>query len=356
MLMTTLDARSSAIEADPRWKAVLARDATHDGRFVYAVTSTGIYCRPSCPARRPALGNVAFYASAPQAQAAGFRACMRCRPDATGPAHAETIAAACRRIREAEEPLTLADLATGSGLSPHHFHRIFKAATGLTPHAYAAADRARRMRESLKPDTEVTAAVYDSGFASLGRFYAQAGESLGMAPSRYRRGGEGEAIRFAIADSSLGAILVAATERGVCAILIGDDPEALARDLQDRFPNAMLIPGDGDFETLVARVVAFAQEPRGNLDLPLDLRGTAFQLRVWQALREIPPGTTLSYGELARRLGLPAASRAVAGACAANHVAIAVPCHRIVRNGGSISGYRWGVARKRLLLDREREA
>jgi AraC family transcriptional regulator of adaptative response/methylated-DNA-[protein]-cysteine methyltransferase len=242
-------------------------------------------------------------------------------------------------------------------MSPYHFHRVFKSVAGVTPKAYASAHRAKRVRRELaRPDTTVTAAIYDAGFNSSGRFYETADQLLGMKPSDYRAGGANTEIHFAIGACSLGSILVARSERGVCAILLGDDPEALARDLQDRFRQARLIGGDAGFEDLVARVVGFVEAPALGLDLPLDLRGTAFQQRVWQALREIPPGRTASYADIARRIGAPKSVRAVAQACAANRIAVAIPCHRVVRHDGALSGYRWGVERKRALLTREAEA
>jgi AraC family transcriptional regulator, regulatory protein of adaptative response / methylated-DNA-[protein]-cysteine methyltransferase len=244
-------------------------------------------------------------------------------------------------------------LAAAGGMSRFHFHRVFKAQTGLTPKAYTAAARARRMQAGLAEQASVTDAIYAAGFNSSGRFYAATPGALGMTPSAWRAGGRGAAIRFAIAQCSLGAILVAGTERGICCILLGDDPQALVQDLQDRFPQAELRGAEADFEQVVARVIAFVEAPQIGLDLPLDVRGTAFPQRVWQALRGIPAGETVSYAALAERVGVPNGARAVAGACAANAIAVAIPCHRVVRNDGSISGYRWGVERKAALLERE---
>lgn len=340
---------------DERWAAVVARAREADGHFFYSVRSTGVYCRPSCPSRTPRRANVAFHATTLDAEAAGFRACLRCRPDEPPLAerHAEAVAKACRLIDAAEEEPDLASLAAACGMSRFHFHRIFKAHTGITPKAYAAARRAERLKQGLAQAGTVTAAAYDAGFNSSGRFYAASSGVLGMTPKRYRAGGGGEAIRFAVAQCSLGALLVAATDKGICCILLGDDPDALVRDLQDRFPKAELIGAEPGFERTVAQVVAFVEAPRLGLDLPLDVRGTAFQQRVWQALRQIPAGHTVGYAELAARLGMPQGARAIAGACAANPVAVAIPCHRVVRNDGSISGYRWGVERKQALLQRE---
>jgi AraC family transcriptional regulator of adaptative response/methylated-DNA-[protein]-cysteine methyltransferase len=340
---------------DQRWNAVQQRHKEADGVFYYAVRTTGVYCRPSCAARMPRRENVRFFAEPAAAEKAGFRACKRCRPNAAAPSEdqAALVAKACRTIEQAEEVPTLGQLASEAGLSRFHFHRVFKRVTGLAPKAYAAALRAQRVRERLTDSGSVTAAIYDSGFNSNSRFYAQSDAALGMMPSTYRAGGNGVAIRFAIGQCSLGSILVAATERGVCAIALGDEPDALLRDLQDRFPNAQLRGGDAEFERMVATVIGFVEAPALGLDLPLDLQGSAFQLRVWQALRAVPAGKTVSYTDIAHRIGRPDAVRAVAGAVAANPVAVAIPCHRVIRRDGSISGYRWGVERKRALLSRE---
>jgi AraC family transcriptional regulator, regulatory protein of adaptative response / methylated-DNA-[protein]-cysteine methyltransferase len=321
------------------------------------VKTTGVYCRPGCPSRLPNPHNVGFYATCGQAERAGFRACRRCRPDEAthGVQHAASVAAACRTIANAEEPVRLDALAAAAGMSPFHFHRLFKKTTGLTPKAYAAAQRAARVRETLATGESVTKAIYAAGFNSAGRFYETSNEVLGMTPRAFRKGGADADIKFAIGACSLGAILVARSDKGVCAILLGDDPDALAQQIQDRFPNANLIGGDAEFEALVAQVVGFVEAPKIGLDLPLDIRGTAFQQRVWQALRKIPAGKTASYAEIARRIGAPTAARAVARACAENRIAVAIPCHRVIRNDGALSGYRWGVACKRALLAKERD-
>ena len=346
---------AAATTGDPRWAAVVARDPAADGKFFYSVGTTGVYCRPSCAARTPHPENVAFHATAADAERAGFRPCRRCRPDQPPLAERQAVLVAdlCRLIENAERAPSLQELANHAGLSTYHLHRVFKSVTGLTPAGYASARRAGRVRAELARSTTVTEAIYGAGYNTGSRFYAQANRLLGMTPSRFRSGGAGMAIRFAIGECSLGAILVAASERGACAILLGDDPEALARDLQDRFPRAELIGGDAGFERLVAQVVGFVEMPKRGLDLPLDVRGTAFQQRVWAALQEIPAGTTASYSEIARRIGAPQAIRAVAGACAANALAVAIPCHRVVRSDGGLSGYRWGIERKRVLLERE---
>lgn len=346
---------ASMMQQDPRWAAVLARDPAAEGQFYYSVRTTGVYCRPTCPARAANPENVQFHATRAAAEAAGFRPCRRCKPDQPPLAqqHAAKVVQACRLIENAEHMPSLEQLAQHAGLSRYHFHRVFKHVTGLTPRAYAAAHRARRVRSALDRSATVTAAIFDAGYNASSRFYAQSAQLLGMTPSNYRAGGADTQIRFALGLCSLGSILVASSARGVCAIALGDDPEQLLRELQDRFPNAQLIGGDGAFEQLVAKVVGFIEVPALGLDLPLDVRGSAFQQRVWQALRDIPAGSTLSYSELARRIGSPKAARAVAGACAANPLALAIPCHRVVRSDGALSGYRWGVARKRALLERE---
>ena len=349
------DLLAAATMNDPRWASVVARDPAADGKFVYSVKTTGVYCRPSCAARTARPENVQFHATCADAASAGFRPCKRCKPEQPSLAeqHLATVAAICKFIEEAETVPGLKELAERAGLSAYHFHRVFKAATGVTPKAYAAAHRARRVRSELDRSATVTDAIYGAGYNSGGRFYEKSNAVLGMTPSNYRAGGASTEIRFAVGECSLGSILVAATERGVCAIFLGDEPDALVRDLQDRFPRADLIGGDKTFEEIIAKVVGFVEAPGLGLDLPLDVRGTAFQQRVWQALAEIPAGVTVSYTEVARRLGSPKAVRAVAHACAANAIAVAIPCHRVVRNDGGLAGYRWGVERKRALLEKE---
>jgi len=283
-----------------------------------------------------------------------MHAMTKSQPPSTPNKHAALVAQACRRIEAAEQPPSLDDLALQAGLSPFHFHRVFKAATGLTPKAYADAHRANAVRASLaRGGTSVTAAIFDAGFNANSRFYEHADAMLGMKPTQYRAGGVDARIEFAIGESSLGAILVARSQRGVCAISLGDDADALLRELQDRFPRAELIGGDPSFEALVAQVVGLIEQPNLGIDLPLDVRGTAFQQRVWQALRQIPAGETASYAQIAQRIGSPKSVRAVAHACASNTLAVAIPCHRVVRSDGALSGYRWGVERKRELLSRE---
>jgi AraC family transcriptional regulator of adaptative response/methylated-DNA-[protein]-cysteine methyltransferase len=352
---TKAETLAMATVSDPRWAAVSARDPQADGTFFYSVRTTGVYCRPSCAGRLARPENVAFHATAADAQRAGFRACLRCKPDEPSLAaqHAALVAKLCHVLETAEPAPSLNELAEQAQMSPFHLHRVFKAITGLTPKAYASAHRSERVRAELGRSATVTDAIYDAGYNSGGRFYAQADKVLGMTPTRYRAGGAGAEIRFAIGQCSLGAILVARSDRGVCAISLGDDPDALARELQDRFPQARLLGGDAAFEQLVARVVGFVEAPALGLDLPLDVRGTAFQQRVWQALQHIPAGHTASYADIAVRIGAPNSSRAVAQACGANALAVAIPCHRVVRSDGVLSGYRWGVERKRALLERE---
>jgi len=348
----------TSILDDPRWAAITARDRAADGKFYYGVRTTGVYCRPSCPSRRARPENVELFDSRAAAEHAGFRACKRCRPDGHTLAgqQAAWVADACRIIDASEEPPTLAALAAQVKVSPYYFHRTFKAIAGVTPKQYAAARRGERLRRELARGTPVTDAIYGAGYNSNARFYDEADDVLGMTASSYRAGGANTIMRFAIGECSLGSILVAASTRGICAILLGNDPEALTRSLQDQFPRAELIGGDEQFEQLVARVVGFVEAPALGLDLPLDLRGTAFQQRVWQALRAIPAGSTASYSEIARRVGAPKSVRAVGQACGANHIAVAIPCHRVVRSDGDLSGYRWGIERKRALLAREAQS
>jgi AraC family transcriptional regulator of adaptative response/methylated-DNA-[protein]-cysteine methyltransferase len=342
------------------WAAVVARDRRADGRFWYSVRTTGVYCRPSCASRRPRRENVQFHEAPAAAEQAGFRPCRRCRPDLaaipTRQRHADVVAHACRAIERSVEPLPLARLARLVGLSPHHFQRVFRAATGITPAEYAAAHRARRVRGHLRRSESVTDAIHDAGFGSSGRFYAEADAILGMKPAAYRDGGRDTVIRHAVALCSLGSVLVASSGRGVCAILLGDDPAELVRDLHERFPRATFVDPDSAYDAIVGQVVAMVDDPASAsaIDLPLDVRGTVFQQRVWAALRRIPAGSTASYTDIAAMIGAPRAVRGVASACAANPLAVAIPCHRVVRRDGDLAGYRWGIARKRALLTKER--
>jgi AraC family transcriptional regulator, regulatory protein of adaptative response / methylated-DNA-[protein]-cysteine methyltransferase len=341
-----------------RWAAVRSRDRAADGAFYYGVVTTGIYCRPSCGARRPRADNVRFFDDVPAARLAGLRPCLRCHPDA--PARwdptAAAITRACRRIAGATQMPDLAALAREAHLSRFHFHRLFKQRTGLTPRGYMHALRAQRMRTALERGQDVTDAIFEAGFGSSSRFYEGSAQALGMAPTTYRAGGAGELIRYALGRCSLGRVLVAATERGVCAILLGDDTAALLEDLRRRFSKARLLEGGQDFAQWISRAVAVVEQPAVASDLPLDLLGTAFQHRVWQALQELAPGTTASYADIARRIGQPRCARAVGRAVAANPVAVVIPCHRVIPSDGSTGGYRWGQARKLALLARERDA
>jgi AraC family transcriptional regulator of adaptative response/methylated-DNA-[protein]-cysteine methyltransferase len=335
------------------FEALTQRDRIADGVFIYAVKTTGIYCRPSCAARNPLAKNTAFYPTPEAAEKAGFRPCKKCHPGSpTRPdANAALIAAACRRIQTAETPLSLATLAAEAGISPFHFHRLFKSITGVTPKTFAAAARATRMKSALSNAPNVTQALYQAGYDSSARFYAAAEDHLGMAPATYRKGGAGEDISFTTAPCALGILLVARTPRGICAIALGDDPAALQTDLTQQFPRATITNAP---DKSLPQILAFIDGALPPNTLPLDLRGTTFQLRVWAALRAIPPGQTASYAQIAASLGIKDGARAVAGACAANKLAIAIPCHRAVRGDGALAGYRWGPARKQALLTRER--
>ena len=342
-----------------RWKAVRNRDAAADGHFLYAVRTTGVFCYPSCAARPALKGNVAFHASAADAERAGFRPCKRCCPDLPPRAEREAalVAVACRTIEFADEPPRLAALAASAGLSPHHFHRVFKRVAGVTPKAYADAHGQQKLQDSLSAGAGVTEGLYPAGSNSSGRFYGVSAGLLGMKPSVYRDGGHDEVIWHAVGACSLGSVLVAATAGGVCAILLGDDTDSLVDEFETRFPKATLGEPDPGFTDLVEQVVAFVDNPSGtgDLGLPLDIRGTAFQRRVWEALQKIPAGKTASYKDIAIRIGSPKAVRAVAQACRSNALALAVPCHRVVRSDGGLSGYRWRIDRKRRLLSQERK-
>lgn len=340
---------------EARWRMVVARDGSADGQFYYSVRTTGVYCRPSCAARLALRENVAYHASGADAERAGFRPCKRCMPDQKSmlEQHRAKMVAVCRLIETADEIPNLGELAGWVGLSRYHFHRLFKALVGVTPKAYANAHRLNKVRDQLTHAGSVTGAIYGAGYNSNGRFYSNSSSMLGMTPTDFRAGGSNVTIRFAVGECSLGSFLVATSDKGVCAILLGDDPEALLHELQDRFAQAHLIGADDEFEQLIAKVLGLIETPSLGLDLPLDIRGTAFQQRVWQALRELPAGSTVSYEEVAERLGLQKGARAVAGACAANRIAVAIPCHRVVRKSGDLSGYRWGIERKRALLQRE---
>jgi len=341
---------------DTQWHAIQNHDRSADGRFVYGVITTGIFCRPSCPARRPNPANVRVFPNGQEALQAGFRPCRRCNPlSLAGSPVTDTVTALCRHIEQSHSLPTLKELAAQCGWSRHHLQRQFKAVTGVSPRDYGLAVRRRRLTGNLQRHASISGAMQESGMESGSQLYSQGKQMLGMLPGQYRSGGTGTAIRFAMAECSLGSLLVAETSQGLCAINLGDAPEPLLEQFQARFAGAELLPPDPAFDSKVARVISLVEDPKQSLSLPLDIRGTAFQQRVWQALQQIPPGTTLSYQALAETLGQPGAARAVASACAANTLAVAIPCHRIVRRDGSLSGYRWGVERKRVLLERELE-
>lgn len=355
MTMARQDVRSQTFETDEaRWAALERRDHRADGTFFYAVRTTGIYCRPSCGARLARRDNVLFFTSRADAEHAGFRPCKRCRPELfPNDRRRDAITRACRLIENAETAPDLAELARASGLSRFHFHRVFKTTIGVTPRAYAAACRARRAQTELGRTETVTEAIYAAGYQSSSEFYRGAQARLGMTPQNFREGGKDAEIAFGTRACSLGTILVGATAKGICAIAFGDDPAALEADLHRRFPNATITPGGSAFQALLARVVQAVETPTRGFDLPLDIRGTAFQQRVWQELRAIAPGTTKSYAEIARAIGRPTAVRAVGTAIGANPIAFAIPCHRAIHSDGTMGGYHWGSARKRALLARE---
>lgn len=335
-----------------RWEAVVSRNKAADGSFVYAVRTTGVFCRPSCPSRPAKRENVSFFDSPVQAETAGYRACKRCRPlDETANAHAAIALNACKMIDSSEQEPDLAMLAHAAGLSRWHFQRLFKAEIGLTPKQYAIAQRKKRLRQGLGAAESVTDAILDAGYTTNSRAYNDA-KVLGMTPSAYRSGGAGEVIHWCSAQSSLGEVVIAATEVGICMIEFGS-PDDLVSTLRSRFPKARILAADSGMPSVVREVVALIDGPAGNVHIPLDIRGTAFQEKVWRALMRIPPGETLSYGELAERIGMPTAARAVARACASNHIAVAIPCHRVVSGTGDLTGYKWGLDRKRELLERE---
>ncbi len=346
------------LDQEACWAAVIAHDASQDGKFFYSVRTTGVYCRPGCASRQPLRKNVAYYETGEAAEAAGFRPCKRCRPNEGSPAdrHIAAVGRACALIRARDTLPTLAELASAAGISRFHFHRVFKQVTGATPRDWGNAHRLDRFGGRLDAGEDIAAATYAAGFGASSRAYEAAPSGLGMTPAARRRGGRGEIIRYTVTATPLGWALVAATERGICMTALGDDRAGLERELRQRFPAAVLQPADGALADWAERIVRFVTIPGSQPDLPLDIRGTAFQAQVWRALQRIPPGHTASYSEIAAALGRPRAVRAVAAACAANKLALLVPCHRVVRNDGALAGYRWGIERKRELLARERAA
>lgn len=339
---------NDTIDPDAAWQAFAARDRAHDGRFIVAVHTTGIYCKPSCPARHPKRENVTFYPDADAARLAGYRACLRCKPDEVGRDRI-AVARAVALIAAAEEAIPLEELAARVGYAPHHFHRLFKRATGVTPAAYFRGLRAGRAAEALREEESVTGAIYAAGYSAPSRFYDDGARRLGMSPSAWRKGGAGVTIRWTVADTSLGRLLIAATDKGLCRVAFDEDALALAR----HFPSAEIVPGGGALADLAARVVEKVESPDRDLNLPLDVRGTAFQEAVWQALRETPAGETRSYAQLAAAAGNARAVRAAGSACGANGLAVVIPCHRAQRSDGGTGGYAWGLDRKRALRRRE---
>jgi len=339
---------------DARWKAVLSRDASADGAFYYAVHPTGIYCRPTCPSRRPLRAHVAFFEDIDSAERANFRPCLRCRPKEVSPQQ-RVVAHILQLLDTVEVPPSLAELSETVGLSSSHLQRVFRHATGLSPKQYATAQRLQRFKAGLKQGRSVTGAMYDAGYGSSRGLYEKASQQLGMAPRAYKRGGKAEQIAYTLTDSPIGRMLVAATTRGICAVYFGEDA-ALVQELRAEYPRAVLVRADDRLRSTVNAIREHLGHsgPR-RLDLPIDVQATAFQSRVWDALREIPYGQTRSYAQIAEAIGEPRAVRAVARACATNPVAVVVPCHRVVRSDGKLGGYRWGVQRKRVVLDRERE-
>ena len=338
-----------------RWRAVEKRIPEAGDAFVYAVTTTGIYCRPSCSSRRPNRKNVRFFDTSADAESAGFRACKKCKPQDSDNCRRidDRIVQACHIIDNSEQSPTLEQLGRAVGLSPYHFQRLFKSALGITPKEYAAGRRMHRMKDSLSQGASVTDAIFDAGFGSNSRLYENSDRELGMTPTTYQNGAQGMVIQYALGRSFLGPVIVAATDKGICAIEFGTSSQALVDQLRQRFPKADIKKGRDDFNRLVQTVTSFIESPSQGLNLPLDIQGTAFQRRVWKALQNIPAGTTATYSDLAEQIGQPKAARAVANACAANKIAVAVPCHRVIRRDGNLGGYKWGLDRKQELLKKE---
>ncbi|MBD2461153.1 bifunctional DNA-binding transcriptional regulator/O6-methylguanine-DNA methyltransferase Ada [Oscillatoria sp. FACHB-1407] len=355
MTLSTVGKLNSFATESDRWEAIAQRSPNTDGTFFYAVKTTGVYCRPTCSSRRPKRENVLFFESCDAAETAGFRPCKRCSPRSASPQQqqVERIAEVCKQIEVSETLPSLDEMAQMVGLSPYHFHRVFKEIVGITPKQYAIAQRTKRVRQQLQENTTVTQAIYDAGFETSSTFYERSTDLLGMTPSDYQQGASGIDIRYTVQPCWLGWVLVAATPKGICAIAFGDTPETLTTQLQADFPKAQFSEGNAEFQTWVEQVIQLIETPQQTVDLPLDIQGTAFQQQVWQALQTIPPGTTVSYAEVAQRIGKPKSVRAVANACGSNHIAVAIPCHRVVGSDGSLRGYRWGSDRKQALLDKE---
>lgn len=346
------------VNDDQRWQAVVARDNAADGQFFYAVASTGVYCKPSCAARLAKRENVAFHDSCAAAERAGFRACLRCKPNEPDlwQRQREIIERVCRLIEQNETSLNLDELAQQAGMSRFHFQRTFKKIVGITPKQFQQTVRAARAKNALQNERRITDAIYAAGFNSSGHFYADADKMLGMKARQFQHGGTDVVIRYGNAPCVLGVLLLAATDKGICSIELGDNEKDLTEALRHRFPRAQLEPMNEQIEQWLRALVQFIEQPRSALQLPLDIQGTAFQRQVWQALQDIPLGTTASYTDIAARIGKPSAARAVATACASNTLALAIPCHRVIRGNGELAGYRWGIERKRELLQREAKA
>ncbi|MDX2214465.1 MAG: bifunctional DNA-binding transcriptional regulator/O6-methylguanine-DNA methyltransferase Ada [Oculatellaceae cyanobacterium bins.114] len=353
-IITTPETTPNLTEAE-RWEALIHKHPDADGRFLYAVKTTGVYCRPTCSSRQPKRENVLFFENCTEAEIAGFRPCKRCSPNSASPhrQQAERIAEVCKHIEASDTLPALETMAQMAGLSTYHFHRVFKEIVGITPKQYAIAHRTKRIRHQLQESNTVTQAIYEAGFETSSNFYDQSAALLGMTPSQYQKGADGIEIQYTVQPCWLGWVLIAATAKGICAIAFGDTPDQLTTQLQTDFPKAQFFKGDVAFKTWVEQVLRLIDTPQQGLDLPLDVQGTAFQQQVWQALRAIAPGTTVSYAEVAQRIGKPKAVRAVANACANNSIAVAIPCHRVVGSDGSLRGYRWGSDRKQALLDKE---
>ncbi len=356
MSQTMINSNPPSTDQDELWRAVLARDRSADGQFVYAVKSTGVYCRPSCPSRRPKRESVEFFEKSADAKRAGYRSCLRCLPDQPD-AQSKWIAECCRLLeRDLDRSVSLAELAAHAGISVFHLQRTFKQHLGVTPREYQDALRMRRVKQGLTKGSSITDAIYDAGFNSVSRFYEKAGEHFGMSPFTYKRGGSGQAIRYTVFPCALGRAMIGTTDQGVCSVAFGDDEPALERSLRGQFAKALIVRDDAGLQNHAEALKSYLEGRRMSFDLPLDIRATAFQERVWRLLAAIPYGETRTYSQIAEQLGQPTAARAVATACASNALAVLIPCHRVVGKNGSLSGYRWGIDRKRKLLEAERQA
>ena len=340
-----------------RWHAVVERDTSADGCFYYGVKTTGIFCRPSCSSRLPNRENIEYFISSQEAKASGYRECKKCKPTETSIKEEtqQKVIKACRIIENSNEIPKLADLAKEVGLSAYHFHRLFKKHIGVTPKQFASNYRSKRLKDNLKSRDSITEALYEAGYSSSSGLYNKNQDQLSMKPKEYKAGGIGITIQYGVAECILGWVIVAATDIGICSVELGDDPETLPKQLQDRFPKAMLIKAGPGFTRLVKEVVNFIKSPSDNFNLPLDIQGTAFQQQVWNILRQIKPGETMNYSEVAEKIGNPEAVRAVASACSSNKLAVVIPCHRVISKDGKLTGYRWGLDRKKILLENEKE-